>query len=153
MAKIELRIFKRFWILTVSCRVQSRAIDSDTDNWRLRNFVLISNANFPRKSKQMSQYRTSSICKQSQKVKVPKETKLSNQKLVWNLEVDLNRIFCVLIFALIYENCCRFFPLRSTRPARGMAVSNYVRKSLAWAPKSPFRCLPFCKMLQPPIRT
>lgn len=56
MAKIELRIFKRFWILTVNCREQSRAIDSD--NWRLRNFVLILNANcnFPRKSKQMSQY-------------------------------------------------------------------------------------------------
>ena len=36
MAKIELRIFKRFWILTVNCREQSRAIDSEsltTDNW------------------------------------------------------------------------------------------------------------------------
>ena len=41
-----------FWRWTA----ESRAIDSD--NWRLRNFVLILNANcnFPRKSKQMSQY-------------------------------------------------------------------------------------------------
>ena len=55
--------------------------------------------NFPRKSNHNKYLSIASTCKQSQKVL--KETKLSNQKLVLNLEVDLCAHICSYLRELL----------------------------------------------------